>query len=630
MIIDGRDCAGFLYDMSTGEYEWFMYDRGYTAIPKDNIISVSRQDLVEHPDKFRPYMYSRSSWFSISYEDMAEKGFKHIRYSDGRDIIVCNADDHTSFENEDELVQDLVYMRENYQNLYDKLVTTSDIPEIFVKVDKCMADKQGQSSLKHDATVKQQASGGKARHTTPTITPDQVNIDKLPERITYIRKKVGNGFVFVLEDEQADSKAVPKAKSGSKDKPTNTATINTANIHNAMQTYSGQQQQPNQTSTEPNYNPVAGMISTTGERGQAHIVNKPMPDFMAEDIDLNDAFIRIDADKDIAGFIMKPDGTKYIVANNPVRPAQPIQQIAAVPIQTAPISAPATPAQTVPQTQDPAIPTLTEAFDPSTDQQLKSVVEKLHGAGTFNVKLNTECGVTKVLVEDANGKIMDNLCFTVDLVGVCQTPDRKMWFGLPEIPDFAPSYAFNDAAINMIFTGEGEENLSPVFNAETCKLNRLVNLHSIFNIPGLDAATILSMMKVIKGIINKRSVKIELEKRDNMNVRFTIGNFKDPKNFRLILQNRTYLYNGGPLSNNKNKSFYIEVQNNQMKLYTGKKSKQQHTTITPEQEETNKRITAILNEQISTKPSDIVNPNNQEEPNVVIEDLDPMPETVTA
>ena len=43
MIIDGRDCAGFLYDMSTGEYEWFMYDRGYTAIPKDNIISVSKK-----------------------------------------------------------------------------------------------------------------------------------------------------------------------------------------------------------------------------------------------------------------------------------------------------------------------------------------------------------------------------------------------------------------------------------------------------------------------------------------------------------------------------------------------------------------------------------------------------------
>ena len=221
MIIDGRDCAGFLYDIPTGEYEWFMYDRGYTAIPKDDIISVSRQDLVEHPDKFRPYMYSRSSWFSISYEDMAEKGFKHIRYSDGRDIIVCNADDHTIFENEDELVQDLIYMRENYQNLYDKLVTTSDIPEIFAKVDKCMADKQGQSSLKHDAAVQQQVYGGKARHTTPTITPDQVNVDKLPERITYIRKKVGNGFVFVLEDEQA-SKVTP----GNNGKSVDAAEIN--------------------------------------------------------------------------------------------------------------------------------------------------------------------------------------------------------------------------------------------------------------------------------------------------------------------------------------------------------------------------------------------------------------------
>lgn len=630
MIIDGRNCGGFLYDIPTGEYEWFMYDRGYTAIPKDDIISVSRQDLVEHPDKFRPYTYSKSSGFSISYEDMAEKGFKHLRYSDGRDIIVCNADDHTSFKNEDELVQDLVYMRENYRNLYDKLVTTSDIPEIFSKVDECMANKQGQSPANHNSAPQRQSSGGKTRYTTAlTITPDQVNVDELPERITYIKKKVGDGFVFVPEDKPA-SKSTPKSKSGNKNKPVDAAAVNVANIYNAMQAFSGQQQ-ADQTPAKPNYNPVAEMISVTGGSGQAHVVNKPMPNFMAEDIDLNDTFIRIDVNKDIAGVIMKPDGTKYIVANNPVQPAQPIPQMAAVPaMPMAATPAPATAqAQVAPQTPAPATPEHVEAFDPASDPQLKSVIEKLQGAGTFNVKLNTECGVTKVLVEDANGKLMNNLCFTVDLVGVCQTPDRKMWFGLPEIPDFSPSYAFNDAAINMIFTGEGEENLSPIFNGETCKLNRLVDLHSIFNIPGLNAETILEMMKTIKGIVNKRSVKIELEEKENMNVRFTIGDFKDPKNFRLILQNRTYLYNGGPLSNNKNKSFYIGVQNNQMKFYTGKKSKQQHTPITPEQEETNKRITAILNEQIALKPSDIVN-SIPEESDVIIEDLEPMPEAATA
>ena len=204
------------------DYEAILNDYGYTAIPKDDIVSVTKQDLIDHPDKFRPYTYSKSSGFSISYEDMAEKGFKHIRYSDGRDIIVCNADDHTSFENEDELVQDLVYMRENYQNLYDKLVTTSDIPEIFSKVDECMVNKQDQSKADHNSTPQRQSSGGKHRHTTaPTITPDQVNADELPERITYIRKKVGNGFVFVPEDEQA-SKVTP----GNNGKSVDAAEIN--------------------------------------------------------------------------------------------------------------------------------------------------------------------------------------------------------------------------------------------------------------------------------------------------------------------------------------------------------------------------------------------------------------------
>ena len=182
MIIDGRDCAGFLYDMSTGEYEWFMYDRGYTAIPKDNIISVSRQDLVEHPDKFRPYMYSRSSWFSISYEDMAEKGFKHIRYSDGRDLIVCNADDHTIFENEDELVQDLVYMRENYPGLYDEMLKKSDIPDIISEAEEQYKKENPVTSSKlTNSDGVSTGSVGKGKTHRPsmpiTITPEHVNAE---------------------------------------------------------------------------------------------------------------------------------------------------------------------------------------------------------------------------------------------------------------------------------------------------------------------------------------------------------------------------------------------------------------------------------------------------------------------
>lgn len=606
IIIDGILFAAY----SANNYEKSIYERGYTAVPKDDVDSVTKQDLINHPEKFRPYIYTRSSDFILSYEDFATYGLRYLHYSDGRSILVSDIDSHTSFKDKYKLIQDLVYMKKNYPGLYDEMLKKSNIPDIISEAEERYKKENPVTSNKPTNSGGVSTDpGGKGKTHRPsmpiTITPEHVNADELPERITYVKKKVGDGFMFVVEDEQASKTAT---KSESKNKPTETYTRSVITESNTMKDSVDKIQQNSS---------CVGTTSVITGKGQSYTINN-QPNFKAEDINLNDTLARIDAENDNAGIIMRPDGTKYIVTNNQVQqPLLPTPQMA-VPVQTAP------------QTQVSAAPTPIEAFDPAADPQLISVIGKLQGEGTFRVNLNTECGVTKVIVEDANGKLINNLCFTVDLVGVCQTPDRKMWFGLPEIPDFAPSYAFNDAAINMIFTGEGEENLSPVFNAETCKLNRLVNLHSIFNIPGLDAATILSMMKVIKGIINKRSVKIELEKRDNMNVRFTIGNFKDPKNFRLILQNRTYLYNGGPLSNNKNKSFYIEVQNNQMKLYTGKKSKQQHTTITPEQEETNKRITAILNEQISTKPSDIVNPNNQEEPNVVIEDLDPIPETVTA
>lgn len=622
-FIDGKPAPAFC--MSDLCFEGKLYDNyGYTVIPKRDVTSITKQDLINHPEKFVPFAYSKST--DIEYVD--EEFINYLKCTNGKwkysstdDWYVDEPGNNATYP---EFVEfDVMYLERFYPHLYQQVLRNNNLPDTFSQIKKSgnkynlpdlTVKKDSESTTNREcenvspeaSTRSVVSSNGKTHHAVPiNITPEHVKVDELPEKITYVRKKVGDGFMFVVEDEQASKTTT---KSESKNKPTETYARSVITESNAMKDSIDKIQQNSSS---------AGTANVITGKGQAHTINNPIPNFKAEDINLNDTLARIDAENDNAGIIMRSDGTKYIVTNNQVQPLLPIPQMTV-------------PTQTAPQTQVSAAPTPIEAFDPAADPQLISVIGKLQGEGTFRVNLNTECGVTKVIVEDANGKIMDNLCFTVDLVGVCQTPDRKMWFGLPEIPDFAPSYAFNDAAINMIFTGEGEENLSPVFNAETCKLNRLVNLHSIFNIPGLDAATILSMMKVIKGIINKRSVKIELEKRDNMNVRFTIGNFKDPKNFRLILQNRTYLYNGGPLSNNKNKSFYIEVQNNQMKLYTGKKSKQQHITITPEQEEINKRITAILNEQISTKPSDIVNPNNQEEPNVVIEDLDPIPETVTA
>lgn len=217
--VDGQ----VINSLPESEYEYFMHERRYTAIPKDDVYSVTKQDLIDHPEKFRPYVYSMASDFDISYKELAECGLNYFYYPDGRCTIKSNVDMHISFEDKDELVQDLVYMRENYQELYDELVTTSDISDIFSEVDKCISNKLSQAQPKHNSSSQQQLSGGKAkRHSVPmTITPDQVNRDELPEKITYVRKKLGNGFVFIPEDEQS-SKVTP----GNNGKSVDAAEIN--------------------------------------------------------------------------------------------------------------------------------------------------------------------------------------------------------------------------------------------------------------------------------------------------------------------------------------------------------------------------------------------------------------------
>lgn len=105
-------------------FERSMFNRGYPAVPKDNAVSVTKQDLVDHPEKFRPYTYARSSDFTVSYEEFANG---HIDYEDG--TWSNNERDDWRFLLIDEFIGlDLEYMEKHYPELYKKLLSNNGLP----------------------------------------------------------------------------------------------------------------------------------------------------------------------------------------------------------------------------------------------------------------------------------------------------------------------------------------------------------------------------------------------------------------------------------------------------------------------------------------------------------------------
>lgn len=292
----------------------------------------------------------------------------------------------------------------------------------------------------------------------------------------------------------------------------------------------------------------------TPQQGKSHI---------AKDIDLTNAVTTMRIEDTPTGLIMNEAGARYIVNNEPsdTRPVQPNENQTSVVV---------------------------------VDPQLQEVISRLQSAGEFNVDVLTESGITKVIVATtSDDRQVDSLCFTVDLNGVCQTTGRKMWFGLPLIPDFEPSYVFDNNAVETLLTGEGQESLNPVFNKNSCDLNKIVDLRSIFDIEGITNDDALTLMRTIKGLMAKRAMKIELQKKENDGIRFSVAAYKDPANFRLILKDRTYQYTGGPITTNKGKSSYVVVENGRMKFCNikSKQTRQKQTqTLEDTAEAINKRF----------------------------------------
>lgn len=122
ITIDGICTA--LIDIDNVDYERFMFNKGYDAVPKNDVDAVTKQDLIDHPEKFRPYTCARSSDFEVSYKEFANG---HIDYEHG----TWSDNEHTNWEFLliDEFIGwDLEYMEKHYPKLYKKLLVNSGSP----------------------------------------------------------------------------------------------------------------------------------------------------------------------------------------------------------------------------------------------------------------------------------------------------------------------------------------------------------------------------------------------------------------------------------------------------------------------------------------------------------------------
>ncbi len=120
--IDGKD---YTLKCTPGEYEDFIFmHHGYTAVPKEWVDSVTKQDLIDHPEKFRPYAYARSSYCILTYEEFADGhmdyGYYEKTWSNGIINNLLLIDDY--------IIWDLKYMKMYYPEFYAKLFPNISLP----------------------------------------------------------------------------------------------------------------------------------------------------------------------------------------------------------------------------------------------------------------------------------------------------------------------------------------------------------------------------------------------------------------------------------------------------------------------------------------------------------------------
>lgn len=596
VIVDGKRISGHIYNTydkyECYDFEELMRETGYPLCPKLNGYgcakdpSITKQDLVDHPDWFEPYKFSLITILSgggWKFEECIEA----FRYKDGKwvwDRSKSPSPNYVIGENPGDseiIAQDVAYMKQWYPELYKKILDLNELQEddsgnlisaSQVTVDMQQNGKphkpksavQGPKKPEHvasNSTTSQQAkphtqnpsSVPKSDALKSSIITNPTNDDVMQMAGTLSAAMKARMFTMSSRDEMTKfaEEVIGVFQKGFEEAPASISSIIEGVVEETV-VESAEPAAAQEEVVEQSQPMVIPEVVTpvTPQQGKSHI---------AKDIDLTNAVTTMRIEDTPTGLIMNEAGARYIVNNEPsdTRPVQPNEN------QTSVVVA---------------------------DPQLQEVISRLQSAGEFNVDVLTESGITKVIVATtSDDRQVDSLCFTVDLNGVCQTTGRKMWFGLPLIPDFEPSYAFDNNAVEALLTGEGQELLNPVFNKNSCDLNKIVDLRSIFDIEGITNDDALTLMRTIKGLMAKRAMKIELQKKENDGIRFSVAAYKDPANFRLILKDRTYQYTGGPITTNKGKSSYVVVENGRMK-FCNIKSKQTRQKQTQTLEDTTEAI----------------------------------------
>lgn len=144
VIVDGELISGFIineFGKETYQFEEKMRKTGYPLCPKLNGYgckedpSITKQDLIDHPDWFEPYKFPFiviKSWGgNWKYEECIEA----FRYKDGKWVWDRSKSPNPNYVIGEEpgdseiIAQDVAYMRQWYPKLYKKVLELNELQE---------------------------------------------------------------------------------------------------------------------------------------------------------------------------------------------------------------------------------------------------------------------------------------------------------------------------------------------------------------------------------------------------------------------------------------------------------------------------------------------------------------------
>lgn len=169
--IDGVKRGAFV-GFSKSSFEKMLYNKyGYMVMPKTNVTSITKQDLVDHPEKFRPFKHSICTGFGIPYKHLKDS----IKYINGKwewvSRMKCDANPRT-----ETITKDVIYMEIHYPKYYKKLIEKNGLPETYSQIKESGYTNSSEKQI--DIGNSNESAKGKPHHVaTPIITPEQVNAE---------------------------------------------------------------------------------------------------------------------------------------------------------------------------------------------------------------------------------------------------------------------------------------------------------------------------------------------------------------------------------------------------------------------------------------------------------------------